>query len=105
VHPCVVRQRPSACLLGWLLGQACSAQVRHRDRSPRYGRGKDQHIIVPGWPYSFVVALEFGRSSWTAPLDAVRLAPGDDLAAVTAGQLRDVIGRLMADLGEDAPGF
>jgi hypothetical protein len=41
-----------------------------------YGRGKDQHIPVPGWPYSIVCALEPGRSSWTAPLDALRLAPG-----------------------------
>jgi len=61
-----------------------------------YGRGKDQHIMIPGWPYSFVVALETGRSSWTAPLDAVRLAPGDDLATVTAAQLRAVVRRLMA---------
>lgn len=49
-----------------------------------YGRGKDQHIMTPGWPYSFVVALEPGRSSWTAPLDVVRLAPGDDLTEATA---------------------
>jgi hypothetical protein len=42
-----------------------------------------------------LVALESGRSSWTAPLDAVRLAPGADLAAVTASQLRGVIGRLV----------
>ena len=41
-----------------------------------YGRGKDQHIPVPGWPYSVICALETGRSSWTAPLDALRLAPG-----------------------------
>ncbi|MGV9384073.1 hypothetical protein ACWDRB_50220 [Nonomuraea sp. NPDC003707] len=34
--------------------------------------GKDQHIMIPGWPYSFVVASETGRSSWTAPLDALR---------------------------------
>jgi hypothetical protein len=61
-----------------------------------YGRGKDQHIMIPGWPYSFVVALETGRSSWTAPLDAVRLAPGDDLATVTAAQLRGVVSRLVA---------
>jgi DDE superfamily endonuclease len=61
-----------------------------------YGRGKDQHIMIPGWPYSFVVALETGRSSWTAPLDAVRLAPGADLAAVTAGQLREVVARVIA---------
>ncbi|WP_130399885.1 NF041680 family putative transposase [Micromonospora violae] len=61
-----------------------------------YGRGKDQTIMVPGWPYSMVVALESGRSSWTAPLDAVRLAPGADAAAITAGQVRDIVGRLVA---------
>ena len=60
-----------------------------------YGRGKDQHVMVPGWPYSFVTALEPGRSSWTAPLDAVRLAPGDDAAIVTAEQLRQLVQRLM----------
>jgi hypothetical protein len=60
-----------------------------------YGRGKDQHIPVPGWPYSIVVALESGRSSWTAPLDARRLAPGDDGAAVTAQQLRELVQRLV----------
>jgi hypothetical protein len=83
-----------------------------------YGRGKDQHIMIPGWPYSFIVALETGRSSWTAPLDAVRLAPGDDAAVVTAAQLREVVARLtaaghwrpgdpdilvIADAGYDAP--
>src|SRR5205814_3790095 len=61
-----------------------------------YGRGKDQHIMIPGWPYSVVVALEPGRSSWTAPLDVQRLAPGDDAAQVTAGQLRQLVQRLVA---------
>src|SRR5207253_2166892 len=28
-----------------------------------YGRGKDQHIMIPCWPYSMVAALEPGRSS------------------------------------------
>jgi hypothetical protein len=56
-----------------------------------YGRGKDQHMAVPGWPYSVVVALESGRTSWSAPLDMTRLAPGDDAATVTAGQLRRVV--------------
>jgi hypothetical protein len=60
-----------------------------------YGRGKDQHIPVPGWPYSVICALEAGRSSWTAPLDALRLAPGDDAATVTARQMRELIERLM----------
>ncbi|MFJ8917823.1 NF041680 family putative transposase [Amycolatopsis sp. NPDC102389] len=68
-----------------------------------YGRGKDQHIMVPGWPYSVVVALETGRHSWTAPLDAVRLAPGDDAASVTARQIRDVVERL-ARAGQWRPG-
>ncbi|MFB9835829.1 NF041680 family putative transposase [Actinoallomurus acaciae] len=56
-----------------------------------YGRGKDQHMAVPGWPYSVVVALEAGRSSWSAPLDIQRLTPGDDAATVTARQLRRVV--------------
>jgi hypothetical protein len=30
-----------------------------------HGRGKDAAQAVPGWPYSFVVALGPGRSSWT----------------------------------------
>jgi len=61
-----------------------------------YGRGKDQHVMVPGWPYSFITALEPGRSSWTAPLDAVRLTPGADAATVTAGQLHQLVQRLIA---------
>jgi hypothetical protein len=61
-----------------------------------YGRGKDTHMMIPGWPYSLVTALETGRSSWTAPLDIRRLAPGDDAATITAGQLREVVQRLLA---------
>jgi hypothetical protein len=61
-----------------------------------YGRGKGNAQLIPGWPYSFVAALETGRTSWTALLDAVRLGPADDATAVTAAQLRAVIGRLIA---------
>jgi hypothetical protein len=50
--------------------------------------------MIPGWPYSVIAALEPGRTSWTAVLDAVRLGPDDDQTAVTAAQLRDVITRL-----------
>jgi hypothetical protein len=60
-----------------------------------YGRGKGQAQMIPGWPYSVVAALEPGRTSWTAVLDAVRLGPGDDAIAVTAAQVRDVITRLI----------
>ncbi len=59
-----------------------------------HGRAKNQSQLIPGWPYSVVAALETGRTSWTAVLDAVRLGPTDDATAVTAAQLRDVIDRL-----------
>ncbi|MEV4012391.1 transposase [Nonomuraea angiospora] len=48
-----------------------------------------------GWPYSAIAALETGRTSWTAVLDAVRLRPDDDEAAVTAAQTRDLVIRLI----------
>jgi hypothetical protein len=59
-----------------------------------YGRGKGQAQMIPGWPYSVIAALEPGRTSWTAVLDAVRLGPDDDEAEVTAVQVREVIARL-----------
>jgi hypothetical protein len=59
-----------------------------------YGRGKGQAQMIPGWPYSVVAALEPGRTSWTAVLDAVRLGPDDDAAEVTAAQVREVVARL-----------
>jgi hypothetical protein len=61
-----------------------------------YGRAKNTAQMIPGWPYSVVAALESGRSSWTAPLDAVRLAPGDDAATGTTQQLRAVIADLIS---------
>ena len=60
-----------------------------------YGRGKGQAQMIPGWPYSVVAALEPGRTSWTAVLDAVRFGPADDETAVTAAQVRDVVARLV----------
>ncbi|MFJ9855191.1 transposase [Streptomyces sp. NPDC101150] len=68
-----------------------------------YGRGEGKHQMVPGWPYSVVAALETGRTSWTAVLDAVRLEPGADVAAVTTAQIREVIERLVA-AGQWQPG-
>jgi hypothetical protein len=60
-----------------------------------YGRAKGQAQMIPGWPYSVIAALEPGRTSWTAVLDAVRLGPDDDEAAVTASQVREVVARLI----------
>jgi hypothetical protein len=61
-----------------------------------YARGRGNAQMIPGWPYSFVVALEPGRTSWTLPLDAVRLGPADDATAVTGAQVREVVMRIIA---------
>jgi hypothetical protein len=61
-----------------------------------HGRGRNAGQMIPGWPYSFVAALGPGSTSWTAPLDAARLGPGDDPTEVTAAQVREVAGRLAA---------
>ena len=68
-----------------------------------HGRAKNQAQLIPGWPYSMVAALETGATSWTAVLDAVRLGPADDVAAVTAAQVRGVVQRLMV-AGQWSPG-
>jgi hypothetical protein len=78
----------------WLRPDAASSPDRLFCHT--YGRGKGQAQMIPGWPYSFVAALEPGRTSWTAILDAQRLHPEDEDTAVAAGQLRAVIERLIA---------
>lgn len=78
----------------WLRPDANTAPQRSFCHT--YGRGKDQHVMVPGWPYSIVAALETGRTSWTALLDAVRLEPGADVAVLTTEQIREVVERLIA---------
>ena len=61
-----------------------------------YARGKGNAQMIPGWPYSVVAALEPGRTSWTLPLDAVRLGPADDATEVTAAQVREVVEGIIA---------
>jgi hypothetical protein len=68
-----------------------------------YGQAKTASQFIPGWPYSFVAALEPGATSWTAILDAARLGPADDATAITAAQLREVVERLIA-AGQWQPG-
>jgi hypothetical protein len=77
----------------WLCAEAHTSAGRVLCHT--YGQGKNQHIPVPRWPYSVICALEGDRSSWTAPLDARRLAPGDNAAGVTAAQVRQVVTGLM----------
>jgi DDE superfamily endonuclease len=61
-----------------------------------YARGKGNAQLIPGWPYSVVAALGPGRTSWTLPLDAVRLGPADDATEITAAQVREVAERIIA---------
>jgi DDE superfamily endonuclease len=49
---------------------------------------------IPGWNYSRITGVDWGTSSWVYPVDAVRLAAGDDQVAVTAAQVRALVGRL-----------
>src|SRR5436305_4997726 len=88
------RIRLAADVSNWLRpGAATSAE---RLFCHCYARGKGNAQMIPGWPYSWVAALEPGRTSWTLPLDAVRLGPADDATEVTAAQVRDVVTRVIA---------
>ncbi|MGW2137716.1 NF041680 family putative transposase [Streptomyces sp. NPDC001773] len=69
----------------------CSPQRLHCHRPCRCDGVRQ---TIPGWPYQVAAALGGGRSSWTGPLDAVRLGPEDDPTEVTAAQIRDLVARL-----------
>jgi hypothetical protein len=57
----------------------------------RHSAGKP---IVAGWWYQQVSQLSFGKDSWTWPVDCRRIGPLDDQVTATAGQVRDLLGRL-----------
>ncbi len=95
------RLAPAVDVAPWLRPDANTCADRSLCHT--FGRGEGKHQMVPGWPYSVVAALETGRTSWTAVLDAVRLEPGADVAAVTTMQIREVIERLVA-AGQWKPG-
>lgn len=78
----------------WLRPDAATCPDRMFCHVYGRGRGRSADQRIPGWPYQMVAALESGPTSWTAILDAVRLGPDDDATAVTAAQLRAVVGRL-----------
>src|ERR1051326_8075757 len=50
--------------------------------------------IVAGWCYSWLVGVTPDADSWTAPLDAVRLAVGDNPNTVAVAQIRALLSRL-----------
>ncbi|MFH8594750.1 hypothetical protein [Streptomyces rimosus] len=60
--------------------------------------------IVAGWAYSWLAGLELATNSWTAPVDARRLALGENPSAVAAGQIRGLL-QLRLELGLQGPLF
>ena len=65
----------------WLRPDAATSPDRafcHTYAHHRAGQAQ----MIPGWPYSFVCALEAGATSWTALLEVVRLHPDDDATLV-----------------------
>ena len=88
------RIRLAADVSNWLRPDAATSPDRLFCHC--YARGKGNAQMIPGWPYSVIAALEPGRTSWTLPLDAVRLGPADDATEVTAAQVREVVGRIIA---------
>jgi hypothetical protein len=57
-------------------------------------RGKGGDRFLPGWPYSIVVGVGWGSSSWVDAIEARRIRPDDDHTDVTIDQIT----RLLADL-------
>jgi len=49
--------------------------------------------IVAGWAYQFVAELNFVRESWTAPVDARRVRPGQEANAVATEQIGGLLER------------
>jgi hypothetical protein len=87
------RIRLAADVSNWLRPDAATSAGRLFCHC--YARGRGNAQMIPGWPYSLVAALEPGRTSWTLPLDAVRLGPADDATEVTAAQVREVVERII----------
>ncbi len=87
------RIRLAADVSNWLRPDAATSPERLFCHCYARGRGTPDD---PSWPYSLIAALELGRTSWTLPLNAVRLGPADDATAATAAQVREVVLRIIA---------
>lgn len=62
--------------------------------------------IVAGWSYQWITQLDWACDSWTAPLDAARIAPDRDKVAATTAQIGGLVRRLSkADTTGPVPTF
>lgn len=82
---------------------ACSPQrLMVHDKSARTVAGAP---VTSGWPFAVMAALEWGPTSWTAPVDLARLGPGDTLTGITLAAI-DRVRAGLAEAGRDeTPGF
>jgi hypothetical protein len=59
--------------------------------------------IVAGWSFQWISQLSWDPDSWTAPIDTMRIAPGQDATEATLGQVRRLLRLLPHD--EQVPMF
>ncbi|MEO3856682.1 transposase [Acrocarpospora sp. B8E8] len=59
-------------------------------------RGKGGDCFLPGWPYSLLVGVQWGSSSWVDPLQARRIGPGEEHTDVTIEQITALLADLRA---------
>ncbi len=78
----------------------CSPQRGYYYHPSRHSAGQP---IVAGWAYQFVAQLNFLRESWTAPMDARRVRPGQETNTVATEQIGGLLGR--SSLVEGIPLF
>jgi hypothetical protein len=82
---------PAYAVDGSVVGRGdaeCSPERGYYYHASRHSAGKP---IVAGWAYQWVAQLGAERSSWTAPVDARRLRPGERAEAAAAEQIRTLL--------------
>ncbi len=78
----------------------CSPQRGYYYHPSRHSAGQP---IVAGWAYQFVAQVNFARESWTAPVDALRVHPAQEVNALAAKQVEGLLGR--SPMGDGVPLF
>ncbi|MDN5763833.1 MAG: transposase [Microlunatus sp.] len=87
------------------IGATDQTQRLRRFRAGYYSASKHSagKPIVAGWSYQWITQLGWANDSWTAPMDARRIAPTENTTQATATQIRDLLARL--DEHEPEPMF
>ncbi len=75
-------------------GRECAHCSPGRSHYYHPARHVNKQPAVPGWCYQWIVGLNGVADSWTAPVDAHRLDPGDHPSAVAVRQIEALLPRL-----------